>query len=77
MFWLVLDPCFEWAGSARAVGRGAGGGAGRGAADASQEAAPGDRGAAPPRPGAQPHHRPAHARVGRRGVAAGSWIVTG
>lgn len=70
VFWLVLDPCFEWAGSARVDGRGPGGGAGRGAADAPQEAAARHRGAAPARPGPPPDYWPAHARVG------GCWVAT-
>lgn len=47
LFWLVLDPCFEWAGSARVDGCRSGGGVGHLATDASQETAPGHRGASP------------------------------
>lgn len=54
VFWLVLDPCVEWAGSARVDGRRSGGGAGHLAADASQETSPCHRGASPTGPSAQP-----------------------
>lgn len=54
VFWLVLDPCFEWAGSARVDGCRSGGGAGHLAADAPEETPPCHRGASPARPGAQP-----------------------
>lgn len=65
VFWLFLDPCFEWAGSARAHRRGPGGGLGHQPADAQEEAAARDRGAAPAGPRAQPGHRPTDPRLGR------------
>lgn len=66
MFWLVLDPCFEWAGSARVDGRGSGGGPGDRSADAQEEAAAGYRGEEAARLGAEPEHRAVDACLGRR-----------
>lgn len=77
VFWLVLDPCFEWAGSARVDGRGLGSGARHHAAHAPQEAAAGDRGEEAARPGQEPEYRAADSCLGGRGMAARLRAISG
>lgn len=66
MFWLFLDPCFEWAGSARADRHRLRSGPGDQSADAQEEVAVGHRGEKETRPREEPQYRPAVPRLGRR-----------
>lgn len=77
MFYLVLDPCFEWAGPARTDGCRPGGRPRRDAADAPEEAPTGHRGAEEARPGQEPQHRTADTRVGGCRMAPGFGAFAG